>query len=83
MRARSKLTELDDVIFYNQSTLEVAQRALRESSQDSTEGDRENAALINALGTKETRGHVCDVSTKVTWKEGFLEHTHLATGSGK
>jgi hypothetical protein len=34
MRARSKLTELDDVSFYSQSTAEVAQRALRESNED-------------------------------------------------
>jgi hypothetical protein len=31
----SKLTESGDVSFYNQSTSEVAQRALRESSKDS------------------------------------------------
>jgi hypothetical protein len=35
MRAHSKLTKSVDVSFYNQSTLEVAQRALRESSKDS------------------------------------------------
>jgi hypothetical protein len=35
VRACSKLTELANVSFYSQSTLEVAQRALRESSEDS------------------------------------------------
>jgi hypothetical protein len=34
MRARSKLIESDDISFYSQSTLEVAQRALKESSED-------------------------------------------------
>jgi hypothetical protein len=52
MRARSKLTESGDVSFYNQSTSEVAQRALRESSEDSN-GERKNDALIKALQTKE------------------------------
>jgi hypothetical protein len=35
MRARSRLTESGDVSFYSQGTSEVAQRALRESSEDS------------------------------------------------
>jgi hypothetical protein len=35
MRAHSKLTEYIDVSFYSQNTSEVAQRALRESSEDS------------------------------------------------
>jgi hypothetical protein len=52
MRAHSKLTELDDVSFYSQSTAEVAQRALRESSEDSN-GEREIDALSKALQTKE------------------------------
>jgi hypothetical protein len=71
MCAQSKLIESGDVSFYSQSTLEVAQRALRESRQDSNEGDRENDTLTNALGTKEQRGHVHGVSSKLTWKEGF------------
>jgi hypothetical protein len=33
MHSHSKLTESDDVIFYSQSTSEVAQRFLRESSE--------------------------------------------------
>jgi hypothetical protein len=53
MRARSKLDESGAVTFYSLSTEEVAKRALRESSQGSTEGDRENDALTKALGTKE------------------------------
>jgi hypothetical protein len=40
MRAHSKLTESGDVSFYSQSTSEVAQRPLRESSEDSN-GERE------------------------------------------
>jgi hypothetical protein len=64
MCARSKLTESHDVSFYNQSTAEVAQRALRESSEDSN-GERENNALSKALQTKEQRGHVHGVSKKV------------------
>jgi hypothetical protein len=40
MRARSKLTKLGDVSYYSQSTTDVAQRALRESSEDSN-GERE------------------------------------------
>jgi hypothetical protein len=51
MRARSKLTESDNISFYSQSTMEVAQRALRESSEDSN-GDSENDALSKALQTK-------------------------------
>jgi hypothetical protein len=65
MHARSKLTESGDVSFYNQSTIEVAQRALRESSEDSN-GVRENDVLSKALQTKEQRGHVPSVSSKVT-----------------
>jgi hypothetical protein len=57
-RACSKLTKLGDVSFYNQSTSEVAQRALRESSEDSN-GERE----IKALQTKEQRGCVHGVSS--------------------
>jgi hypothetical protein len=52
MRARSKLTESGDVSFYSQSTSKVAQRTLRESSEDSN-GERENDALTKALQTKE------------------------------
>jgi hypothetical protein len=50
----------------------VAQRALRESSEDSN-GERENDALTKALQTKEQGGRVRDVSSKLIWKEGFLE----------
>jgi hypothetical protein len=52
MRARSRLTESGDASFYSQSTSEVAQRALRESNEDSN-GERENDALTKALQTKE------------------------------
>jgi hypothetical protein len=48
MCVHSKLTELGDVSFYSQSTSEVAQRALSESSEDSN-GERENDALTKAL----------------------------------
>jgi hypothetical protein len=43
----------------------VAQRALRESREDSN-GARENGALSKALQTKEQRGCVHGVSSKVT-----------------
>jgi hypothetical protein len=76
MRAHSKLTESDDVSFYCQSTLKVAQRALRESSKDSI-GERENDAFTKALQTKQQRGHVCSVSSKLTWKEDFLKHKSM------
>jgi hypothetical protein len=52
MRARSKPTESGDVSFYSQSTSEVAQRALRESNEDSND-ERENDAIIKVLQTKE------------------------------
>jgi hypothetical protein len=52
MHSHSKQTESDYVSFYSQSTSEVAQRALRESSED-LNGERENDALIKALQTKE------------------------------
>jgi hypothetical protein len=65
MRDRSKLIELGGVNFYSQSTSEVAQRALRESSEDSN-GKRENNALTKALQTKEQRGCVHGVSSKLT-----------------
>jgi hypothetical protein len=61
MCARSKLTKSGDVSFYNQSTSEVSQRALRESSEY-LNGEREN----NALQTKEQRYHVCSVFSKWT-----------------
>jgi hypothetical protein len=54
----------------------VAQRALRESSEDSN-GERENEALTKALQTKEQRGYVHGVSSKLTWKEGFSEHKSM------
>jgi hypothetical protein len=76
MHACSKLTESDDVSYYSQSTMEVAQRALRESSEDSN-GERENDALSKALQTKEQRDRVRGVSSKVTWKDGFLEHKSM------
>jgi hypothetical protein len=74
MRARSKLTEIGEITYYNQSTEEVAQRGLRESSQGSNEDKRENGALSRALGTKEQRSQVCGVSSKLTWNEGFPAH---------
>jgi hypothetical protein len=52
MRAHSKLIESGDVRFYSQSISKVAQRALRESSEDSN-GDGENDTLNKALQTKE------------------------------
>jgi hypothetical protein len=52
MRAYSKLTESGDVNFYSQSTSEVAQRALRERSEDSN-GQSKNDTLTKALQTKE------------------------------
>jgi stress response protein SCP2 len=52
MCTHSKLTESGDVNFYNQSTLEVVQSALRKSSDDSN-GERENDAHTIALQTKE------------------------------
>jgi hypothetical protein len=57
MHVHSKMTESDDVSFYSSSTSEVAQMALRESSEDSN-GERENDAITKALQTKEQRGHV-------------------------
>jgi hypothetical protein len=52
MRAHSKLIESGDVRFYSQSISKVAQRALRESGEDSN-GEGENDALNKALQTKE------------------------------
>jgi hypothetical protein len=65
MLAHSKLTESGDVSFYRQSTMNVTQRALRESSEDSN-GERENNALSKALQTKEHRCRVHGVSSKMT-----------------
>jgi stress response protein SCP2 len=76
VRAHSKLTESADVSFYGQSTSEVAQRALRESNKDSN-GERENDTLTKVLQTKEQQGHVHGISSKLTWKEGFLEHKSM------
>jgi hypothetical protein len=53
MHAQSKLTEIGEITYYNQSTEEVAQRGSRESSQGSNEDGWENDALSRALGTKE------------------------------
>jgi hypothetical protein len=47
------------------NTSEVAQRALRESSKDSI-GERENDVLTKALQTKEQRGCVRGVFSKLT-----------------
>jgi hypothetical protein len=65
MCAHSKLTESGDVGFYSQSTLKVAQRALRESSEDSND-ERENDTLTKALQTKEQRGRDRGISSKLT-----------------
>jgi hypothetical protein len=64
MRARSKLTEIGEITYYNKSTEEVAQRGLRESSQGSNEDERENGP---SLGLWEPRSSeamfvVCPVS---------------------
>jgi hypothetical protein len=74
MHAQSKLTEIGEITYYNQSTEEVAQRDLRESSQGSNEDERESDTLSRALGTKEQRGCVCGVSSKLMWNEGFPAH---------
>jgi hypothetical protein len=76
MCACSKLTESGDVSFYSQSTSEVVQMALRESSKDSN-GETENDALAKALQTKEQRGRVHVVSRKLTWKLGFSKHKSM------
>jgi hypothetical protein len=74
MRAQSKLTEIGEITYYNKSTEEVVQRGLRESSQGSNEDEWENDAFSGALGTKEQRGRVRGVSSKLTWNEGFQAH---------
>jgi hypothetical protein len=51
MCARSKLTESDNITIYSQSTSELSQMVVRESSEDSN-GERENDDLIKALQTK-------------------------------
>jgi hypothetical protein len=56
--------------------VDVAQRALRESSEDSN-GERGNDAVSMALETKEQRGHVHGVYSKMTWKEGFSKHKSM------
>jgi hypothetical protein len=76
MCAHSKMTESDDVSFYSQSTSEVAQRALRESSEDSN-GERKNDTITKALQTKEQWGRVHGVSSQLTWKEDFSEHKSM------
>ncbi len=76
MCACSKLTESDDVSFYSQSIVEVTQRALRESSEDSN-GEREKDDLTKALQTKEQQCHVRGVSSKMIWKEDFSEHKSM------
>jgi hypothetical protein len=76
MHARSKLTESCDVNFYSQSTSEVAQRALRKSIEDSN-GERENDTLTKALQTKEQRGRVCGVPSKLALKEGSPKHKSM------
>jgi hypothetical protein len=53
MCAQSKLTEIGEITYYNQSTEKVAQKGLRESNQGSNQDERENDALSRALGTKE------------------------------
>jgi hypothetical protein len=45
----------------------VAQRALRESSEDSN-GERKNDTLTKVLQTKEQRGRIRGVSSKLIWK---------------
>jgi hypothetical protein len=52
MRAHSKLIESGNDTFYSESTLELAQRAVRESNKDSN-GERESDALTKALQTKQ------------------------------
>jgi hypothetical protein len=66
IRARSKLIKIDEITYYNQNTEEVVQRSLWESSQGSNEDERENDALSRALRTKEQRGRVYGVSSKLT-----------------
>jgi hypothetical protein len=76
MCAHSKMTESGNDSFYSQSTAEVAQKVLRESCEDSN-GEGENDALSKALQTKEQQGRFHGVSSKVTWKEGFLQHRSM------
>jgi hypothetical protein len=76
MCAHSKLTDSGDVSFYSQNTPEVAQRALRDGNEDSN-GEKENDALTKALQAKEQWCHAHGVSSKWTWKEGFLEHKSI------
>jgi hypothetical protein len=76
MCAHCKLIESGDISFYSQSTSEVDQRAVRESSKDSN-GERENDALTKALQTKEQRDRVRGYSSKLTWKEVFLVHKSI------
>jgi hypothetical protein len=49
---------------------------MRESSENSN-GERENDALSKALHTKEQRGRVHGVYSKMIWKEGFPEHKSM------
>jgi hypothetical protein len=49
---------------------------MRETNEDSN-GERENKAIGKALQTKEQWGRVHGVSSKVTWKEGFLKYKSM------
>jgi hypothetical protein len=53
----------------------VAQRDLRESSEDSN-GERENDVITKTL-PKDQRDQVRGVSSKLTSREGFLEHKSM------
>jgi hypothetical protein len=49
---------------------------MRESCEDSNV-ERKNDALTKALQTKEQRGRVRGVSSKLTRKEGFSEYKYM------
>jgi hypothetical protein len=65
MHAHSTLIESGNVNFYRQSTSMVAQRALRESNDDSN-GESGNDTLTKALQNKEQRCRVHGDSSKLT-----------------
>jgi hypothetical protein len=74
MHSHSKLIKSGDVSYYSQSTVDVAQRALRESNEDSNE-------MTSSARPYKPRCNeaVFMVSSKVTWKEDFPKHKSLDT----
>ncbi|KAJ1295728.1 hypothetical protein BS78_01G245400 [Paspalum vaginatum] len=80
LKARETKSADGNLTFVQLETEEVAQKLKEYAEQQRAATfipERERDALTLAIGTKEYGGHVRGISSKLNWKQGFVEDIHM------